>query len=171
MLDDRAALGRRVGVNLDDVHPVDARGLAEPLHHPPQRLLQIGRAQKFLCAHRDRFEDGLVAAGRDGRADQFRQRLERIDLGGRPLTFVAAVVQPDVSPQMAAGEHRNSHRRLDASQFEKLASGFFEAPDVADDDVARRQPPQPRFEAEVDHDRALRVLEKGRRDMPGALQR
>ena len=162
MLDDRAVLGRRVGVDLDEVHPVDARGLAEPLDHLRQRLLQIGRAQKFLRARGDRFEDGLVTPRRDGRADQFRQRFECIDLGGRPITFGAAVVQSDVAPQMLVGEHRNSHGRLDASRLEKLTNGFFEVANVADNNLARRQSPQPRLEADADHGRALRVLEKGR---------
>ena len=112
------------------------------------------------------FEDGLVAPGRDGCADQFRQRFEGINLGGRPLTFVVAVVQSDVPPQVAVGEHWNSHRRLDASRFEKLASGFFKIPDVAHDNLARGQSPQPRLEADVDHNCAVRVLEKGRRRYP-----
>src|ERR1035437_1444558 len=58
MLDDVALIGRG-RIDLEDMHSVDTGGLPYLLDHFRQRLFEVGGAEKFLRAHRHRFEGGV----------------------------------------------------------------------------------------------------------------
>jgi len=92
MLDDIALIGRG-RIDLENMHSVDAGGLADALDHFRQRLFEIGGAQKFLRAHRYRFEDGVPPMRCEDREriielarllDRFRPRLQLALLNHEP---------------------------------------------------------------------------------------
>ena len=87
----------------------------------------------------------------DRRANQFSERLERVDLGRRPLAFKAAFVESDQAPPLAVDKHRNGHYRFDVSLFEQAASGGPEIAGVADDRLAPCEPRRPELESDFGH--------------------
>ena len=85
MLDD-VALIERGWIDLEDMHAVDAGGLADALDHFRQRLFEIGGPQKLLRARRDRFEDG-VPPMRDEDRKRVTELARLLDRSGRACSL------------------------------------------------------------------------------------
>ena len=150
-------VNRRQVLRLDKLGPAGglgqqiARGIAVAVDVLRQIAQRIGRLRRQPVENGRAVLDDAVGVGqaletrgvRDCRADQFRQGLDGVDLGRRPVAFAAAVVEADEPLPLPVGKHRNAQRRFDAAQLEQRTHRRVEVADMSGDGLATLKPRDP----------------------------